>query len=92
MPVKQIDVTAKQQKFIAEEVKAGRYRDESEVLLAGLDLLLKERRQTETLKKMIQVGIDDADAGRGVVLKSRADLKSYGDRILKKALKTKVSK
>ncbi len=91
MPVKLFDVTAKQLRFISAEIKAGRYRDENEVLQAGLTLLQKQHKQRQTLTEMIHKGIDDADAGRGVTLKSPDEIKAFGKRVLKKVLKTKIS-
>lgn len=47
--------------FIEEQVKAGIYKDADEVVAAGLSRLQKE---TEILKRLIQEGLDDVEAGR----------------------------
>jgi putative addiction module CopG family antidote len=80
MPVKQIDLTAKQARFISSEIKSGRYRDESEVLQAGLELLARKKRsesKRQTLRELIQPAMDELDAGLGVKLNSRAELTAF---------------
>ena len=83
MPVKQLALTAKQKRFIASEVKAGRYRSESEVLQAGLDLLQQQKKE-QTLQEMIEAGIEDADAGRVIRFTSDEDLRQHTRSLLKK--------
>ncbi|MFO0816089.1 MAG: type II toxin-antitoxin system ParD family antitoxin [Gemmatales bacterium] len=88
MPVKPIVVSAKQQRFIASEIKAGHYRSESDVVKAGLELLERQKRvalQREALKKEIQLGIDELDAGLGVTRSSREELTAFLDELAMKA-------
>ena len=87
LPVKQIDITSEQQRFIASEIKAGRFRDASEVLQAALVLLQKERKKKESLKEMIQAGAEQADGGQGILLTSPEAVRSHT-----KMLRQKVEK
>lgn len=84
MPVKQLTLTAKHKRFIASELKAGRYRSESEVLQAGLDLLRQQKKE-QSLQEMIEAGINAADAGRVIRFTSEADLRKHTRALLKKA-------
>lgn len=94
MPVKQVDVTTRQQRFIASQIKAGRYRDENEVLRAGLALLEKQQRvqKRETLAEMIKKGEDDVLAGRVTSLTSSDEIRDHGKRMLDKVIKRSRTK
>jgi putative addiction module CopG family antidote len=90
MPAKSLKLSAESQRFIAGEIKAGRYRDEKEVLQAGLTLLeeqTRRERMKEALRKEIQIGIDQLDAGLGKTMKTRAELTAHLKGLERKALK-----
>jgi len=80
MTVKQLGLTAKLQRFIASEIKAGRYRNESEVVQAGLEIL-KQHQKYQKLKAQVRTGVDDYEAGRYTIMKSSADIKAHGDKL-----------
>lgn len=70
--------------------EAGRYRDKNDVLRAALDLLEKDEaeRQEELawLKAEVQKGMDDIEAGRYTVLKSREEITAFGKEISRRCL------
>lgn len=89
MPAKPFNLTDKQRRFIADEIKAGHYHSENEVVQAGLDLLEKQTLTTlqrQALLKEIQIGIDQLDAGLGITLRTEEELHRFMQEIGKKAL------
>lgn len=54
--------------FVEERVASGQFRDASEVIDAGLELLRsraeREQRKRARLQALIQAGLDDLEAGR----------------------------
>lgn len=77
MATKPLALSDKQKKIISKEIESGRFRTEEEVLKAGLQLLDQQRRwmaKREKLRKAIQVGIDEIDAGLGVLVTSDEEL------------------
>ena len=63
-----VSLTPELEEYVHDKVQTGRYNSASEVVREGLRLLeeqdqLKQIR-IEELKKKIQVGLEDADAGR----------------------------
>lgn len=50
------------EEFVKSKVDEGRYRNVSEVVRAGLRLLVEEEQKNETLKKAIQDGMDSGVA------------------------------
>jgi antitoxin ParD1/3/4 len=64
MPVS-ADLGPKLEKYVTKLVKSGRYRSKSEVLREGLRLLQdREKQKVEEFQRLIQAGMDDAEAGR----------------------------
>ena len=90
MPVKQLDLSAKQKRFIASEIKAGRYRDQNQILLAGLELLAKRQRiekKRAMLRELIQPALDQLDRGEGKTFHTREELSAHLDDLFQKAVK-----
>lgn len=54
MPTRNITLTEHYDRFIAEQVGSGRYKDASEVLRAGLRLLEQETQASEQKLKMLR--------------------------------------
>lgn len=75
-----LQLSDKQQRFIAQEIKSGRYRTANDVLLAGLELLAKKQRverKRQAIRELIQPAIDDLDAGRGVILRTDEEIADF---------------
>lgn len=63
--------------FIEEQVKDGRYKDADEVVAAGLRLLGSEEGEIQELRRLIQQGIDDVDAGRVMAFNSAEEMTTH---------------
>lgn len=63
--------------FIQEQVKDGRYKSADEVVAAGLRLLGSEEGEIQELRRLIQQGIDDVDAGRVMTFESGEELTAH---------------
>jgi Arc/MetJ-type ribon-helix-helix transcriptional regulator len=61
-----IELTPKQQQFVEAQVAAGGFKDPTEVVQAGIELLRKaaERDYSETVREIHET-IPDLEAGRG---------------------------
>lgn len=70
----EIHLTDEEQAFIDTKLRSGAYKSAEDVLRAGLALLDQQDRETEDLRRRVQQGIDDADAGRVREYVSAADL------------------
>jgi antitoxin ParD1/3/4 len=72
MPTRNINLTDYFDRFIAENVESGRYKNASEVVRDGLRELESRQRQEELklerLRDAIQEGADDIDRGRYIAL------------------------
>jgi antitoxin ParD1/3/4 len=76
-----VSLTPELEKFVEEKVKSGMYNSASEVVRQALRLLRRqeevERIHLEKLRAEIQLGIDDADAGRTITLEElKRDIKA----------------
>ena len=71
-----IDIDDDLKAFLESEVKAGRFKDVSEAVNAAIRGRLEQRAKLETLRKEIQVGIDDLDAGRVSTI-TREEVKAH---------------
>ncbi len=75
-----LQLSDKQKRFVAQEIKSGRYRTENEVLLAGLELMARKQRverKRQAIRELIQPAIDELDAGKGVTLRTYAEIDDY---------------
>ncbi len=65
-----VSLTPELERWVSEKVDAGRYRSASEVVRAGLRLLLQKEEEhaarIEALRRDIGVGLDELDRGEGV--------------------------
>ena len=80
MPTRNISLTAEQDAFIAEVVKAGEYQNASEAVRDALRALQQRRRQDalklEALRAEIQAGVDALGRGDFIEIED-ADLDDY---------------
>ncbi len=72
-----IQLSEEDRAFIDEEVGAGVYRDVDEAVHAGLRLLKSKEGKIAELRRLIQEGIDDVEAGRVIEFESADDLTRY---------------
>ncbi len=70
----EIHLTEEEQAFIDTKLRTGAYRSAEDVVRAGLALLDQQDRETEDLRRHVQQGIADADAGRVHEYRSSDDL------------------
>lgn len=91
MPTRNINLTEHYDRFVEELVEAGRYKNASEVLRAGLRLLEQQARTDEEklilLKKIAADGFQSLDQGQGLDLASEAELRSKISKIGRRAAK-----
>ncbi len=73
----EIHLSDEHKAFIEEQVKDGRYGSAEEVVAAGLRLLGSDEGKIEELRRLIQEGIDDVDAGRVVEFASAEDMTAH---------------
>lgn len=67
---KTVALTAKDDRFIAEQVASGEYGNASEVMRAGLRLLEQEQLKLKALRQAIAKGDTDFAAGRSKTYKA----------------------
>lgn len=91
MPTRNINLTEHFDQFVEELVGAGRYKNASEVLRAGLRLL-EQQTQTEEeklrlLKKLATDGFRSLDQGQGLSVASESELRGAIAKIGRRAAK-----
>jgi antitoxin ParD1/3/4 len=81
MPTRNINLTEHFDNFVENLVSAGRFKNASEVMRAGLHLLEKQSREDEEklelLRKLAAEGFDQLHRGEGIELHSDEELKEY---------------
>jgi antitoxin ParD1/3/4 len=91
MPTRNINLTEHYDRFVEELVGAGRYKNASEVLRAGLRLLERETQTEEErltlLKKLAADGFRSLDQGQGLRVASESELRSAIAKIGSRAAK-----
>jgi antitoxin ParD1/3/4 len=92
MPTRNVNLTHHYDRFVAEEIEAGRYRNASEVMRAGLRLLEQQTRENErrlaALKALAAEGLSELDQGRGIELDGARELNAFIARIGRRAAAT----
>jgi putative addiction module CopG family antidote len=71
-----VAVSDSRREFIEEELAAGTYADETEIVEAALELL-ENRKKLGTLRALIAEGDADIASGRVHAFESAADMTSY---------------
>lgn len=92
MPTRNINLTEHFDQFVEEQIGAGKYKNASEVLRAGLRLLEQETRTDEQkltlLKRLAAEGFDALDQGEGLTLSGEKQLTETVARIGRRAART----
>jgi antitoxin ParD1/3/4 len=96
MPTRNVNLTDHFDHFVAKEIDAGRYRNASEVMRAGLRLLEQQTREESqrlaALKSLAAEGFKQLDQGEGIELKDRKQLASFIARLGRRAAKSTKSR
>ena len=78
MPTRSIDLTEHLDKFVTDQVSAGRYQDISDVMRASLRLLEQQAREEQEKLSLLRTLADEAfgqlDQGLGIEFTSREQL------------------
>jgi antitoxin ParD1/3/4 len=91
MPTRNINLTDHFDKFVEHQVEAGKYKNASEVLRAGLRLLEEQTRTDEQklklLRKLAAQGFRQLDQGQGLSVSTEGELRSVIGKIGREAAK-----
>ncbi len=79
-----IELTQEQQKFIAKEIAAGKYADESALLKEAVDLLRQRETYIAKVQAGVQRGLDDLKAGRYREIHNSQDAEALKQDILQR--------
>ena len=89
MPTRNINLTDHFDQFVADEIEAGRYRNASEVLRAGLRALeqqkREEREKLKLLKSLASEAFAQLDQGQGIEIRGERQLADLARRIGRQA-------
>lgn len=92
MPTRNINLTEHYDRFVDEQIEAGRYQNASEVLRAGLRLLehqtQTEEQQLTMLRKLAADGFRALDQGQGLNASGESGLRSIMARLGRRAAQT----
>lgn len=92
MPTRNINLTEHYDQFVEEQVEAGKYKNASEVLLAGLRLLEQQTPSVEEkvalLRKLATDGFRSLDQGRGLNVSSEGSLRKAISKIGQRAARS----
>lgn len=90
MPTQNVNLTPVLEGFVKKQVSLGLFNNASEVHRAALAAMARneEERQLrmEKLRREIQLGIDDVEAGRSAKISSKKDLSVMLDGCLEKSV------
>jgi antitoxin ParD1/3/4 len=91
MPTRNINLTDHYDRFVEEQVDAGKYKNASEVLRAGLRMLEQQTQSDEErltlLRKLTAEGFRSLDQGGGLDIYSETDLRKAIRKIGRRAAK-----
>jgi antitoxin ParD1/3/4 len=89
MPTRNINLTEHFDQFVAKEIEAGRYRNASEVLRAGLRLLEQQKREDKEklklLRSLAQEAFGQLDQGQGIEIRGERQLAGLVRRLGRRA-------
>lgn len=89
MPTRNIKLTEHYDRFVEEQVDAGKFKNASEVLRAGLRLLEQQTQSDEEkltiLRKLASDGFRSLDQGQGLRISGEENLRQAISRIGKRA-------
>jgi putative addiction module CopG family antidote len=63
--------------FVRQQVAAGRYQTEAEVVSHGVRLLQEREQKLEALRQMVLPALERLDRGEGLVLNGDDELREY---------------
>ncbi|MGC1272161.1 MAG: type II toxin-antitoxin system ParD family antitoxin [Planctomycetaceae bacterium] len=96
MPTRNVNLTDRFDRFVEQQIEAGKYNNASEVLRAGLRLLEQESRTAEQklrlLKKLARDGFSALDQGQGITLSDEKQLADAIGLIGRRAAKATTSR
>jgi antitoxin ParD1/3/4 len=89
MPTRNVNLTDHFDEFIEDEISAGRYRNASEVMRAGLRLLEQntheEREKLTLLRSLANEAFQQLDQGQGIELGSERQVANWIGKIGRRA-------
>ncbi|KAB2874879.1 MAG: type II toxin-antitoxin system ParD family antitoxin [Bauldia sp.] len=89
MPTRNVNLTDHYDRFIADAIDSGRYRNASEVMRAGLRLLEQQTQESQqrlaALRSLAAEGLDELDQGRGIEIDGERQLRAFISRIGRRA-------
>ena len=92
MPTRSIDLTDHLDKFVAEQVSAGRYQDISDVMRASLRLLEQQAREEQEKLALLRSLADEAfgqlDQGQGIEFTDQRQLAGFIGQVGRRAAQT----
>src|SRR5262245_43334331 len=81
MPTRNINLTDRFDRFVEKQISAGRFRNASEVMRAGLRLLEQQSKEDEAkltlLRSLAAEAFGQIDQGRGIKLEGRRQLAQF---------------
>jgi antitoxin ParD1/3/4 len=81
MPTRNVNLTDRFDRFVADEIKAGRYRNASEVMRAGLRLLEQHTRAEDEkltlLRSLAAEAFGELDQGQGIEMSGTHQLTRF---------------
>jgi antitoxin ParD1/3/4 len=81
MPTRNINLTDHYDAFVDNLISSGRYKNASEVMRAGLNMLEQQSREYEEklalLRRMAAEGFDQLDRGEGIELHGEEEVRDF---------------
>ncbi len=94
MSIRNVQLTVDQQRFVEQQIEAGRYQNASEVLRAGLRLLEQQEQEDQErlqlLRALAKEAFEQIDQGTGIELVSDQQLRDYIAQIGRQAARSKT--
>ena len=92
MPTRNVNLTDRFDQFVAEQIHAGRFRNASEVMRAGLHLLEQQTREEQQklalLRSLASEAFDQLDQGGGIEINGQRQLANFIGKIGGRAAKS----
>jgi len=83
MPTQNVNLTNELEGFVKSQITSGYFNNASEVHRAALSSMARQEEERklrlEYLRQEIQLGIDEADAGKTVEIKGKEDMRDMLD-------------
>ncbi|HEV3138768.1 MAG TPA: type II toxin-antitoxin system ParD family antitoxin, partial [Pirellulales bacterium] len=91
MPTRNVNLTDRFDQFVEEQIRAGRFRNASEVMRAGLHLLEQQTREEQQklalLRSLASEAFDQLDQGGGIEINGQRQLAKFIGKIGTRAAK-----